>query len=49
VSFFQASAKNSINIKELFYDLVRQMTRYFGGPKKPTAAGTSKKGGCMLL
>jgi len=48
-SFFEASAKNSINIKELFYDLVRQMTRYFGGPKKPVTGGSTKKSGCMLL
>jgi len=48
-SFFEASAKNSINIKELFYDLVRQMTRYFGGPKKPVTGSNTKKSGCMLL
>jgi len=48
-SFFEASAKNSINIKELFYDLVRQMTRYFGGPKKPTPGQTTPKRGCALL
>ncbi len=50
-SFFEASAKNSINIKELFYDLVRQMNNQLGAPK-PGPGGSSKstkKSKCSLL
>ena len=49
-SFFEASAKNSINIKELFYDLVRQMNNQIA-PKTGAGAGgkTQKKSKCNLL
>jgi small GTP-binding protein len=49
-SFFEASAKNSINIKELFYDLVRQMNNQIA-PKSGGGAGgkTQKKSKCNLL
>jgi Ras-related protein Rap-1A/Ras-related protein Rap-1B len=48
-SFYEASAKQSINIKEVFYDLVRQMNKAYQktGPK-----GGGKKGGrsgCTLF
>ncbi|EDQ89228.1 uncharacterized protein MONBRDRAFT_37080 [Monosiga brevicollis MX1] len=44
-TFLEASAKNKINVKEIFYDLVRQINRKNpDGPKR-----TKSKSGCVLL
>jgi len=46
-SFFEASAKQSINIKDLFYDLVRQMNKGYG--KKSAKDNSAKKKTCLIL
>jgi len=45
-SFMEASAKDKINVNDIFYDLVRQINR-----KEPTSGKPRKKtgGGCLLL
>lgn len=44
-AFLEASAKNKINVEQIFYDLIRQINR-----KNPqTAKPKDKKGGCILL
>eukprot|EP01097_Dermamoeba_algensis_P008438 TRINITY_DN5637_c0_g1_i1.p1 TRINITY_DN5637_c0_g1~~TRINITY_DN5637_c0_g1_i1.p1 ORF type:complete len:187 (+),score=54.22 TRINITY_DN5637_c0_g1_i1:139-699(+) len=43
--FMEASAKASINVKEVFYDLVRQINKGAPGESKKK----EKKGGCSIL
>jgi len=45
-AFLEASAKNKINVEQIFYDLIRQINR-----KSPPTGGKEKKksGGCLLL
>jgi small GTP-binding protein len=44
-TFLETSAKNKVNVNEIFYDLVRQINR-----KNPDGPRKSKqKGGCLLL
>jgi len=42
--FFEASAKNKINVNEIFYDLVRQINR-----KQPDVRGKKPKEGCCVI
>jgi len=44
-TFMEASAKEKINVDNIFYDLVKQITKQSGPPPKKGA----KKGGCSLL
>jgi Ras-related protein Rap-1A len=55
-TFFEVSAKNKINVHEIFYDLVRQINRLnpskytkSKGGRNPNGGGQRKKGGCQLL
>jgi GTPase SAR1 family protein len=46
-AFLEASAKNKINVEQIFYDLIRQINR-----KNPSLGQGKKeksKGGCTLL
>lgn len=44
-AFLEASAKNKINVDNIFYDLIRQINR-----KTPTSSGKEKKkSSCSLL
>jgi len=45
-AFLEASAKNKINVEQIFYDLIRQINR-----KNPVGPSKEKKksGGCVLL
>jgi GTPase SAR1 family protein len=45
-AFLEASAKNKINVEQIFYDLIRQINR-----KNPTPQNKKEKkgGGCILL
>jgi len=45
-AFLEASAKNKINVEQIFYDLIRQINR-----KNPvsTKQKEKKSGGCLLL
>eukprot|EP01098_Paradermamoeba_levis_P009367 TRINITY_DN3893_c0_g5_i1.p3 TRINITY_DN3893_c0_g5~~TRINITY_DN3893_c0_g5_i1.p3 ORF type:complete len:119 (-),score=47.60 TRINITY_DN3893_c0_g5_i1:214-570(-) len=44
-TYMEASAKASINVKEVFYDLVRQIN----SKKHPSEVQKKKKGGCSIL
>lgn len=45
-AFLEASAKNKINVEQIFYDLIRQINRKSPpGPSKKE----KKSGGCLLL
>jgi GTPase SAR1 family protein len=46
-AFLEASAKNKINVEQIFYDLIRQINRKNPGPtnKKEKRSGS----GCVLL
>jgi len=45
-AFLEASAKNKINVEQIFYDLIRQINRKNPvGPKQKE----KKSGGCLLL
>jgi len=44
-TFMEASAKEKINVDNIFYDLVKQINKSVG----PAKAKQSKKGGCSLL
>ena len=46
-SFIEASAKTTTNIKEIFYDLVRQIEK--DAAKNNPAGKQKKKGGCSLF
>jgi len=48
-SYFEASAKQSINIKDLFYDLVRQMNKAYGKKSAKDTGGSGKKKTCLIL
>mmetsp|Transcript_107359 Transcript_107359/g.149691 ORF Transcript_107359/g.149691 Transcript_107359/m.149691 type:complete len:191 (-) Transcript_107359:191-763(-) len=49
-SFLEASAKNKINVNEIFYDLVRQINRKSPGGKGGGGGGKqSGDGGCCVL
>ena len=45
-AFLEASAKNKINVEQIFYDLIRQINRKNPGP---TNKKEKKSGGCILL
>jgi len=44
-AFLEASAKNKINVDQIFYDLIRQVNNKNPGPKEKE----KKKSGCMIL
>jgi len=44
--FLEASAKNRINVEQIFYDLIRQINRKNPQPNKNPK---KKSGGCLLL
>jgi len=45
-AFLEASAKNKINVEQIFYDLIRQINRKNPGPANKKE---KKGGGCLLL
>eukprot|EP00035_Acanthoeca_spectabilis_P019934 m.430305 g.430305 ORF g.430305 m.430305 type:complete len:190 (+) comp17145_c0_seq1:135-704(+) len=48
-SFLEASAKNKINVNEIFYDLVRQINRTSPTSKGGGGGGNDGGGGCCVL
>eukprot|EP01097_Dermamoeba_algensis_P010976 TRINITY_DN8345_c0_g1_i1.p1 TRINITY_DN8345_c0_g1~~TRINITY_DN8345_c0_g1_i1.p1 ORF type:complete len:189 (+),score=19.30 TRINITY_DN8345_c0_g1_i1:98-664(+) len=45
--FLEASAKNRINVEQIFYDLIRQINRK--NPQVKTNAKKKSGGGCLIL